>query len=154
MSLRLGLRFYRSNSNILFCSLLHVHFSTIKHLLLSSVLRSNWKNYHRFLLETFRPLNHSGLHWHPRPCKILFCLIYLHFIFFPNNFPFTLLFRFPAYNHVPRLSAWNVSEPCLPLIFLKILTWKIYSLHDPLHAWFNQKTVESSLTFWFLSLYV
>ena len=115
------------------------------------VLRSNWQNYHRFLLESLRPLNHSRLHW--QPCKILFCLIYLHSIFFQLTFHFISPFV-PLHNQAPRLCAWNVSKPCLPLIFLKILTWKIYSLHDPTHAWFNQKTVESSLTLWFLSLHV
>ena len=37
VSQRLGLRFYRSNSQMLFCSPLHVHFSPIKHLLLALV---------------------------------------------------------------------------------------------------------------------
>ena len=59
VSQRLGLRFYRSNSLILFCSPLQVHFSTIKHLLLT-FLYNNWQNFCRFLLESVRPLNHSG----------------------------------------------------------------------------------------------
>ena len=39
VSLRLGLRFYHSNSTILFCSPLQVHFSIIKHLLLAFVFK-------------------------------------------------------------------------------------------------------------------
>ena len=37
VSQRPKLRFYRSNSLMLFCSPLHVHFSTVKHLLLDVV---------------------------------------------------------------------------------------------------------------------
>ena len=51
VSLRLELRFYRSNSLILFCSPLHVHFilwSTCCYLLF---LRSNWKNSQQILFE-------------------------------------------------------------------------------------------------------
>ena len=46
---------------LLFCSTLHVHFSTINHLLLDWFLRSNWQNSHRFFLESIRPLNHSDM---------------------------------------------------------------------------------------------
>jgi len=54
----LRLRFYHSNSLKLICSPLHLHFRTLKHLLITLVfIRSNWQNYHRFLLESLRPLN-------------------------------------------------------------------------------------------------
>ena len=59
MSLRLWLRFYRSNSLILFCSLLHVHLTLWSTCCLLWFLESNWQNSHKFLLESVRPLNHS-----------------------------------------------------------------------------------------------
>ena len=37
---------------------LHLHFRTLKLLLITLVfIRSNWQNYHRFLLESLRPIN-------------------------------------------------------------------------------------------------
>ena len=36
---------------------LHVHFSTVKYLLLTLVFRSNWQNSQQFKLESVRPLN-------------------------------------------------------------------------------------------------
>ena len=39
------------------CMPVRLHFSTIKHLWLALFLRSNWKNSHRFFLESLQPLN-------------------------------------------------------------------------------------------------
>ena len=55
--LRLGLRFYRSNSLILFCSPLHVHLTLQSTCCYLWFLRSNWQDSHQFLLESVRPLN-------------------------------------------------------------------------------------------------
>ena len=49
VSQRLGLRFYRSNSLVLFCSHLHVQFST--KVLVVWFLQSNWQNSHRLFLD-------------------------------------------------------------------------------------------------------
>ena len=57
VSLRLGLRFYRSNSLMLFCS--PYHFSTIKHFLFALVFSSNWQNSRQFKVESVRTLNRS-----------------------------------------------------------------------------------------------
>ena len=60
VSQRIGLWFYCSNSLMLFCSPFHIHFNTIKHLFLALVFNKYLQIFHRFLLETLRPLNHSG----------------------------------------------------------------------------------------------
>ena len=45
VSQRLGLKFYRSYSPMLFCNPLHVHFSTIKHLLLALVFNKRFAKF-------------------------------------------------------------------------------------------------------------
>ena len=57
VSQRPKLRFYRSNSLMLFSCTFHVHFSVVK----LWFFRSNWQNSQFFLLESVRPLNRSDV---------------------------------------------------------------------------------------------
>ena len=43
---------------MLLCSPKHLHYKTVNHMFSANKpLRSNWKNSHRFLRESFQPLN-------------------------------------------------------------------------------------------------
>ena len=63
VSQRRKLRFYRSNSLMLFSCTFHVHFSVVK----LWFFRSNWQNYQHFKLESLRPLNRSDI---PFPIQV------------------------------------------------------------------------------------
>ena len=85
----------------------NVHFIILKQLLLALVLRSNWQNSHRFLLESSRPLNHSDLpslihvlihsslflSFFSHLCSYLFFSFYI-FLLLSCSYPFFSLYIF------------------------------------------------------------
>ena len=106
----------------------NVYFIILKHLLLALVLRSNWQNSHRFLLESSRPLNHSDLPSliHVLIHSSLFLSFFSHlcsYLFF-SFYIFLLLFMFLSF-----LLSLYLPSP----IHVLILSSSLYIL-SPIHV--------------------
>ena len=103
--------FYCSYSLMLFCSPVHVHFSTIKHLLLFWFLRRSWQNSHRCFLESLKPFYHSGRG--PPYHRIIHALqTVLHL-----NKKICLMYNYRVYNNL----FW---------IFLIQMEYRLQSMHN------------------------